>query len=56
MPAGTAAAQFPGVDFYQMDTLLSEEERAVRDAVRAWVDERLMPLITDCYVDGRFPR
>jgi glutaryl-CoA dehydrogenase len=56
MPAGTAAAQFPGVDFYQMDTLLSEEERAVRDAVRAWVDERLMPLITDCYLDGRFPR
>ena len=56
MPAGTAAAQFPGVDFYQMDTLLSEEERAVRDAVRAWVDERLMPLITDCYIDGRFPR
>jgi glutaryl-CoA dehydrogenase len=44
------------VDFYQMDTLLSEEERAVRDAVRAWVDERLMPLITDCYIDGRFPR
>jgi glutaryl-CoA dehydrogenase len=56
MPAGTAAAQFSGVDFYQMDTLLSEEERAVRDAVRAWVDERLMPLITDCYIDGRFPR
>jgi hypothetical protein len=26
-----------GVDFYDMDSLLSEEERAVRDTVRAWV-------------------
>ena len=56
MPAGTATAQFSGVDFYQMDSLLSEEERAVRDTVRAWVDERLMPLISDCYIEGRFPR
>ncbi len=56
MPAGTATTQFPGVDFYQMDTLLSEEERAVRDTVRAWVDERLMPVISDCYIEGRFPR
>ena len=36
---------FDGVDFYQLDTLLSEEERAVRDTVRAWVDEHLMPVI-----------
>jgi glutaryl-CoA dehydrogenase len=56
MPAGTAATQFPGVDFYQMDSLLSEEERAVRDTVRAWVDEHLMPVIGDCYIEGRFPK
>jgi glutaryl-CoA dehydrogenase len=56
MPAGTAAAQFAGVDFYQMDTLLSEEERAVRDTVRAWVDEHLMPVIGEAYVEGRFPK
>ncbi len=56
MPAGTAAAQFAGVDFYQMDTLLSEEERAVRDTVRAWVDEHLIPIIGSAYVEGRFPR
>ena len=47
---------FTGVDFYQIDTLLSEEERAVRDTVRAWVEEHLMPVIGDCYIEGRFPR
>ncbi len=47
---------FAGVDFYQMDRLLSEEERAVRDTVRAWVDEHLMPIIGDCYIEGRFPK
>ncbi|HET7600967.1 MAG TPA: acyl-CoA dehydrogenase family protein [Gemmatimonadales bacterium] len=47
---------FEGVDFYQLDASLSDEERAVRDTVRAWVDERLMPLIGDCYVEGRFPK
>jgi glutaryl-CoA dehydrogenase len=47
---------YTGVDFYHMDGLLSEEERAVRDTVRAWVDEHLMPIIGDCYIEGRFPK
>jgi glutaryl-CoA dehydrogenase len=47
---------FGGVDFYRFDSLLSEEERAVRDTVRAWVDEQLMPVIGDCYIEGRFPK
>ena len=47
---------FEGVDFYQLDTLLSEEERAIRDTVRSWVDQHLMPLIGECYIEGRFPR
>jgi glutaryl-CoA dehydrogenase len=47
---------FEGVDFYQLDTLLSEEERAIRDTVRAWVDQHLMPVIGECYVEGRFPK
>jgi glutaryl-CoA dehydrogenase len=48
-------ATFEGVDFYDVDGLLSEEERAVRDTVRQWVDDRLMPVINDCYIEGRFP-
>jgi len=47
--------RFSGVDFYDMDSLLSEEERAVRDTVRTWVDEHLMPVIADAYVKGEFP-
>ena len=43
-------------DFYDIDSMLSEEERAVRDSVRAFVDERVIPIIGQCYIDGRFPR
>ena len=50
------ANTFAGVDFYDMDGLLSEEERAVRDTVRAWVDEHLMPVIGDAYIEGKFPK
>jgi glutaryl-CoA dehydrogenase len=44
------------LDFFNIDSLLSEEERAVRDSVRRFVDERVLPIIGKCYVDGRFPR
>ncbi|HEX5179019.1 MAG TPA: acyl-CoA dehydrogenase family protein [Gemmatimonadaceae bacterium] len=43
-------------DFYAIDSALSEEERAVRDSVHRFVDERVLPIIGDCYVEGRFPR
>ncbi|HTR21360.1 MAG TPA: acyl-CoA dehydrogenase family protein [Gemmatimonadales bacterium] len=49
-------AKFQGIDFYSMDGLLSEEERAVRDTVRSWVDDHLMPVIGECYIEGRFPK
>ena len=56
MSTGIAESQFTGVDFYQVDTLLTEEERAVRDTVRAWVDENLIPIIGEYYVAGKFPK
>jgi glutaryl-CoA dehydrogenase len=43
-------------DFFDVDSVLSEEERAVRDTVRRFVDERVLPIIGDAYVQGRFPR
>ena len=49
------AARFEGIDFYDIDALLSEEERMVRDTIRVWVEERLLPVIGDAYVAGRFP-
>src|SRR5881392_489544 len=48
--------KFSGVDFYNIDGLLSEEERAIRDTVRDWVDENLMPVIGEAYVAGKFPK
>ena len=49
------APRYSGVDFYDTSALLSEEERAVRDTVRAWVDDKLVPVIAQHYVEGRFP-
>jgi len=49
------APRFSGVDFYDTAALLSEEERAVRDTVRAWVEDKLVPIIAQHYVEGRFP-
>ena len=53
---GTLTERFTGVDFMGIDALLSEEERAVRDTVRSWVDEHLMPVIGRAYIEGRFPK
>ena len=44
------------LDFFDIDSALTEEERAVRDSVRRFVDERVLPLIGDAYVEGRFPK
>ena len=43
-------------DFFNIDSSLSEEERAVRESVRRFVDERVLPIIGRCYVEGRFPK
>src|SRR5438067_6268831 len=50
------AFRFQGVDFLGIDSLLSEEERAVRATARAFVDDQLLPIIEQCNRDGRFPR
>jgi glutaryl-CoA dehydrogenase len=46
---------FTGVDFYDVESLLSEEERAVRDTVRRFVDDEVMPVIGEHYIAGTFP-
>ncbi len=49
-------ARFEGIDFYDIDSLLSEEERMVRDTIRDWVEDRLMPIIGEAYINRTFPR
>ncbi|MGH7663357.1 MAG: acyl-CoA dehydrogenase family protein, partial [Gemmatimonadaceae bacterium] len=43
-------------DFFDIDSALSEEERAVRDSIRRFVDDRVLPIIGDAYIEGRFPK
>jgi glutaryl-CoA dehydrogenase len=44
------------LDFLGVDLLLSEEERAVRDAVRGFVGDQVLPGISDWFERGEFPR
>src|ERR1700761_2908081 len=50
------ALKFRGVDFIELDSLLSEDELLVRDSTRKWVEENVIPIIEQCNRDGRFPR
>ena len=47
---------YEALDFYDVDALLTEEELMVRDMVRDWVDEKVIPNIEQHYLDGTFPR
>lgn len=44
------------LDFLDVDILLSEEERAIRDAVRGFVGDQVLSRIADWFERGEFPR
>ncbi len=46
---------FKGVDFLRLDELLTDEEKLVRDTVRSFVDDNVIPIIEDHYMAGTFP-
>jgi glutaryl-CoA dehydrogenase len=46
---------FEAADFYNLEELLTADERRVRDAVRDWVQERFMPVVAQHYRGGTFP-
>ena len=43
-------------DLFDVRSLLSEEERAVQDAVARFTDERVIPIIGDAFDQARFPK
>jgi glutaryl-CoA dehydrogenase len=47
--------KFDGVDFLEIDGLFSEEEIAVRETIRAFVTDRVMPVIEKHNREGTFP-
>jgi glutaryl-CoA dehydrogenase len=48
-------ARFPGVDYLLIDSQFSEQELMVRQTARQFTDERVLPVIRDCFREGRFP-
>jgi len=47
--------RFSGVDYLLIDSLFSEQELLIRQTARQFVEDRVIPIIRDCYRDGRFP-
>ena len=50
------ALEFHGVDFLNLDSGFTEDERLVRRTTRDFVDDNLVPIIEECFREGRFPR
>ena len=47
---------FRGVDYLLIDSQFSEQELMVRQTARRFTDERILPVIRDCFREARFPR
>ena len=47
---------FPGVDYLRIDSSFSEQELLVRQTARQFVEDRVVPLIRDCFREARFPK
>jgi glutaryl-CoA dehydrogenase len=43
------------LDYYDLDSLLSDDERMVRDTARRFVDEEYLPIVRDAFRRGVFP-
>jgi glutaryl-CoA dehydrogenase len=46
---------FPGVDFLDFDSLLSDEEKLARQTARQFVDDEIIPIIEQYNREGKFP-
>lgn len=46
---------FVGVDYFNIESLLSEEEILVRNTVRDFVSQEIIPIIEKCNRESRFP-
>jgi glutaryl-CoA dehydrogenase len=48
-------ANFPGVDYLDVDSLFTEEELMIRQTVRDFVDEQVLPIIEEAHRHEKFP-
>ena len=52
----TVAAELDPLDLYNVRSMLSDEERLVQDSVGRFVDDKVIPIIGECFEEERFPR
>src|ERR1700736_6772097 len=45
----------PSLDYYAIEELLTEDERAARDRARRFVQEEVMPEVVPCHRAAKFP-
>ena len=55
-PKSTVAAELDPLDLYNVRSMLSDEERLVQDSVGKFVDDKVIPIIGECFEEERFPR
>ncbi len=55
-PTGYDPAAFAAPDYYALDELLSEEEKAIRDRVRAFITAEVLPIIEEHAQAVTFPK
>ncbi|HUI62110.1 MAG TPA: acyl-CoA dehydrogenase family protein, partial [Steroidobacteraceae bacterium] len=51
-----SSAKLDPLDLFDVRGTLSEEERLVQESVGRLVDERVLPIIQECFENHRFPR
>jgi glutaryl-CoA dehydrogenase len=56
MPVFSGGLTLAHADYLDIDTLLTEDQRLVRDTVGSWVDDKVLPIIEEAAWEGRFPK
>jgi len=51
-----AQDRFQAPDYYQLDELLTDEHKLIRDTVRAWVKKEVSPIIEEACQKCEFPK
>ncbi|MGH8137679.1 MAG: acyl-CoA dehydrogenase family protein [Steroidobacteraceae bacterium] len=54
--AKSSVSRLDPLDLFEVRSALSEEERMVQDSVGRLVDEKILPIIQECFEAHRFPR
>lgn len=50
------ATSFRGFDYLNLDEQLTTEQKLIRDSVRNWVNQSVIPIIEDCAENNEFPK